>query len=87
MLDWHSGLVAALTETGRRHGVERDWARIANDYRRRSLQGMTGAVSPRFNIDDVHRDVLETIVAENGLACFSAEERRMVVRRWHELDA
>ena len=87
VLDWHSGLVAALTETGRRHGVERDWARIANDYRRRSLQGMTGAVSPRFNIDDVHRDVLETIVAENGLACFSAEERRMVVRRWHELDA
>lgn len=87
VLDWHSGLVAALAETGRRHGLVRDWARIANDYRRRSLQGMTGAVSPGFNIDDVHRDVLETIVAENGLACFSAEDRRLVVRQWHELDA
>lgn len=87
VLDWHSGIAAALAETGRRHGVERDWARIANDYRRRSLRKMTGAVSPGFNIDDVHRDVLEVIVAENELACFSAEDRRLVVRRWHELDA
>lgn len=87
VLDWHSGIAAALAEVGRRHGVERDWARIANDYRRRSLQGMTGTVSPGFNIDDVHRDVLEGIVAENELACFSAEDRRLVVRRWHELDA
>lgn len=87
VLDWHSGIAAALAETGRRHGVERDWARIANDYRRRSLQRMTGTVSPGFNIDDVHRDVLEAIVAENELACFSAEDRRLVVRRWHELDA
>lgn len=87
VLDWHSGIAAALAETGRRHGVERDWARIANDYRRRSLERMTGAISPGFNIDDVHRDVLEGIVAENELACFPAEERRLIVRRWHELDA
>lgn len=87
VLDWHSGIAAALAETGRRHGVERDWARIANDYRRRSLERMTGAISPGFNIDDVHRDVLEGIVAENELTCFSAEDRRLIVRRWHELDA
>ncbi len=86
-LDWHSGIGAALAEAGGRNGIERDWARIANDYRRRSLRGMTGAVSPGFNIDDVHRDVLERIVAENGLTCLSAEDRRLVVRRWHELDA
>ena len=87
VLDWHSGIGAALAEMARRHGIERDWARITNDYRRRSLRGMTGAVSPGFNIDDVHREVLEMIVAENGLTCLSAEDRRLVVRRWHELDA
>ena len=87
VLDWHSGIAAALAETGRRHGVERDWARIANDYRQRSLQRMTGTVSPGFNIDDVHRDVLEGIVAENELTSLSAEDRRLIVRRWHELDA
>lgn len=87
MLDWHSGIAAALAEAGRRHGIERDWARIANDYRRRSLQGMIGTISPSFNIDDVHSDVLEGIVAENELTSLSAEDRRLIVQRWHELDA
>jgi len=27
VLDWHSGIHAALAEAGNRHGVERDWAR------------------------------------------------------------
>jgi 2-haloacid dehalogenase len=87
VLDWHSGIAAALAETGRRHGIERDWARITNDYRRHSLQRMTGAISPDFNIDDVNRDVLERIVAENELTCFSAEDRRLIAQRWHELEA
>ena len=56
ILDWHSGLVAALEECGRRRGVERAWYEFANEYRRRALHRMVGAVDPAFNIDDVHRD-------------------------------
>jgi biotin operon repressor len=53
ILDWHSGLVAALNECGARRGVERRWYEFANKYRRRALRRMVGAVDPAFNIDDV----------------------------------
>ena len=87
VLDWHSGIRAALAETGARHGIQRDWAAITNSYRRRSLRRMTNQESPGFNIDDVHRDVLDELVAEHDLMVFSDAERASVARRWHSLDA
>jgi hypothetical protein len=65
ILDWHSGLVSVLAECGARCGVERDWNRFANEYRRRSLGRMLGAVEPSFNIDDVHRVVLDELLDED----------------------
>ena len=62
VLDWHSGLTAAIAEWGAAHGIERDWHALANEHRRRSLRRMTNTIDPAFNIDDVHRDVLRRIV-------------------------
>ena len=87
ILDWHSGLVAALAECGTRHGVERDWHGFANEYRRRSLQRMLGAVEPGYNIDDVHRAVLDELLGETAIDAFSQEDRRNVTQRWHALQA
>jgi 2-haloacid dehalogenase len=87
VLDWHSGIVGAFAEAGGRHGVDRDWHEIANDYRRRSLQRMLGCVNPGFNIDDVHREILDAMIAGHDLAMFSTEDRESIARRWHELDA
>jgi 2-haloacid dehalogenase len=60
---------------------------FANAYRRGSLQRMLGSVEPSFNIDDVHRDVLRELLAEEGNDVFSAEDRRAIAARWHGLDA
>lgn len=87
VLDWHSGITAALTECGGRRGVAQDWHEFANEYRRRSLRRMLGSVAPGFNIDDVHRDVLEELLREHGIDVFSDEDRRMISSRWHQLDA
>jgi 2-haloacid dehalogenase len=87
ILDWHSGIVRVLAETGAQRGVERDWHELANLYRRRSLGRMLGAVDPNFTIDDVHREVLDEVLGENGIGEFSAEDRRAIAQRWHELDA
>ena len=46
VLDWHSGIRGVLAEAGARHGVERDWTAITNEYRRRALQRMTNQVEP-----------------------------------------
>jgi len=86
ILDWHSGIVAALSERGARHGVEHPWRDFANEYRRRALRRMVGAVDPPFNIDDAHREILDDLLAEKRIAAFTPEDRQAVVRRWHELD-
>jgi 2-haloacid dehalogenase len=86
ILDWHSGLTAALAEWGDAQGVERDWHELSNEYRRRSLQRMLGAVEPSFNIDDVHRDVLAGLLDGSGIGG-SPAERQAIAERWHELNA
>ena len=87
VLDWHSGVSAALERVGARRQVDRDWAEITRSYRRRAMQTMMGSVSPAFNIDDVHRDVLRNLVIEHGLTAFTAHDQREICRAWHELDA
>jgi 2-haloacid dehalogenase len=87
ILDWHSGITGALAECGKRRGVEHDWHRLTNEYRRRALRRMLGQVDPRFNIDDVHRELLDTLLGEAGIAAFTAEDRAAIAVRWHRLDA
>jgi 2-haloacid dehalogenase len=86
VLDWHSGLTAAMAAWGAAHGIERDWHALANEHRRRSLRRMTNTIDPGFNIDDVHRDVFGELLDENKLGG-SAEERQAIARRWHRLEA
>ena len=86
VLNWHAGLTAAMTAWRAAQGIERDWHGLANEHRRRSLRRMTNTVDPGFNIDDVHRDVVGELFDENGLGG-SAEERRSIAARWHQLDA
>ena len=76
ILDWHGGITAALAECGRRRDIGRDWHELANEYRRRALRRMLGAVDPRFNIDDVHREVLDELLGEAGIAGFSDADRQ-----------
>jgi len=85
VLDWHTGIRSALAEMGNRHGIDRDWTGITNDYRRRALRRMTNQKNPGFNIDDVHRRVLDELAAEQGFDMFSEAERAAIVRSWHAL--
>ena len=78
VLDWHTGIRAALAQAGARHGVERDWTAITNAYRRRALQRMTNQTTPGFNIDDVHRTVLDELASEHGLGMFSEADRAAI---------
>ena len=85
VLDWHTGISRALEQAGQRHGLELDWPAIANEYRHRSLSRMVGSISPGFNIDDVHRDVLDELVNERSLTALSRQDRAEIVRAWHTL--
>ena len=74
ILDWHGGFSAALAEAGANHGIEKDWAALANDLRRRSLKRMLKLgehAPPAYNFDDAHRAALDEVIAENGLDAFT----------------
>ena len=87
ILDWHRGICRALSGAGQRRGVEADWPAITNEYRRRSLKAMVNAKHPDFNIDDVHRRMLDEVIREYGLGKLTAEDRDAVWRTWHALEA
>jgi len=81
LLDWHSGFRDALAEAGQRHGIERDWAQLANDLRRRSLAAMLDQgrdAPPTHNIDDAHRFCLDALCTEAKLETFDAEDRHAI---------
>jgi 2-haloacid dehalogenase len=87
VLDWHRGLSRAFADAGVRRGINADWPAIANEYRRRSLQAMVGQTSPSFNIDDVHRHMLDAVIQAHDLSKFTLDDREIIRRTWHELDA
>ena len=86
ILDWHRGISRALAAAAERRGVEADWPTITNDYRRRSLKAMVNAEHPDFNIDDVHRRMLDEVIGEYGLDKLTADDRDEVLRTWHALE-
>jgi 2-haloacid dehalogenase len=87
ILDWHTGLCQVFAHAGAQHGISADWSEIANEYRRRSLKMMVSAVNPSFNIEDVHRRMLDLVIEEFELTALTAEDRESIWRKWHALDA
>lgn len=77
VLDWHTGFADAFAAAGKKVGIERDWAALANDLRRRSLKAMLNLGEhepPPYTIDDAHRFSVEALVQENGLDAFTDED-------------
>jgi 2-haloacid dehalogenase len=48
---------------------------------------MSGQVRPGFNIDDVHRRVLDELASEFGWSAFTEGDRGEIVGAWHALRA
>lgn len=91
VLDWHGGLVSALSTAAAPHGISRDWHGVVNDWRRRAMKGIVGHIAdparPAFNMDDVHRRTLDDVLIQHDLGVFTDAERHRIWRAWHELDA
>lgn len=87
ILDWHRGLSLAFQQIGERHGLARDWHAVTNDYRRLAMKDIVGQVQPAFNMDDVHRAVLEEVLSKHGLQDLMPHEREQICHAWHELPA
>lgn len=87
ILDWHSGVCSAFERLGERHAIALDWHAVTNDYRRLAMRGIVGQLQPAFNMDDVHRTVLDEVLSSYGLEAFDAQDRWQICNAWHTLSA
>ena len=47
ILDWHTGFSEAFKKAGDKYSINEDWAKIANELRRRSLKKV-------LNLGEIH---------------------------------
>ncbi len=81
ILDWHRGFKQAFQQVGDQQGIDRDWGTLTNELRRRSMEAMLNlgqTEPPRYRFDDAHRFVLDELLAEQGLECFTDAQRHAI---------
>ncbi|MGW7249711.1 haloacid dehalogenase type II [Streptomyces decoyicus] len=88
MTDWRSSVTAELADIGGRAGLDADWPAVADAWRRRYrpvLERVLGGELPWRPLDDLHRLMLDDVVAEHGLDDLGEAERYALVQAWHHL--
>ncbi|BDH12616.1 haloacid dehalogenase type II [Streptomyces hygroscopicus] len=88
MTDWRSSVTAGLADIGGRAGLDADWPAVADAWRRRYrpvLERVLGGELPWRPLDDLHRLMLDGVVAEHGLDDLGEAERDALVQAWHRL--
>lgn len=89
VIDWHSTVSRELAAFGKRRGIERDWAAVANAWRRQALQSVRALTPPTgtINIDHIHGDTLARALKEFGIDDIADDEKNELVMGWHRLAA
>ena len=89
VVDWRSSIIRELEEFGRAHGLQRDWAAMADDWRAGyppAMDRVRRGELPWTRIDDLHRIILEEILGAAGVTSICVEEVDELNRAWHRLD-
>lgn len=93
VLDWHGGIVETMTALGAAKGIEVDWRRFTNDWRKQTLAEMLGedwsgrrsGPLADANIDGVHRAVLDRVLDGFAIAGLSDAEKDDLALAWHRI--
>lgn len=91
VVDWHNGISEQLAALGAERGTQADWPAVTKAWRTAALQralNATTAELPRGNIDGVHRETLDPVLDQFGLAgAFDDRDREAMTGFWHKLDS
>jgi 2-haloacid dehalogenase len=89
VVDWRSSIIGELEEFGHRHGVDADWPAMADGWRAGYAPAMNRVrvgELPWTRIDDLHRMVLDELLAAAGISQIAEEDIDHLNRAWHRLD-
>lgn len=88
MTDWRSSVTGEVADIGGRAGLDADWPTVTDAWRRRYrpvMERILGGELPWRPLDDLHRLMLDDVVAEHGLDALGEAERDTLVQAWHRL--
>ena len=89
VVDWRSSIVREGEALGRAKGLEVDWAAFADAWRglyQPSMEQVRSGARPWTKLDDLHRESLDSLIAEFGVEGLSEAELDHFNRAWHRLD-
>ena len=90
VVDWRGSIIRDLSAWGDSQHIQADWAALADQWRglyQPQMQKVRSGERPWVNLDDLHRESLETLIPKYGLNHLSELQRDHVNRVWHRLDA
>ena len=89
VVDWRGSIIRDLSRWGAAQGIVADWAGLADRWRgmyQPQMERVRSGARSFVNLDTLHRESLEVLLPEFGLAALGEEERRHVNKVWHRLD-
>ena len=89
VVDWRGSVIGELEQLGRAKGITADWGKIADAWRTEGYLEATGKVRrgelPWLNADQLHRRMLDELLARLNIADLSEAEKDHLNRVWHRL--
>jgi 2-haloacid dehalogenase len=89
VVDWHGSIIRELTSFGRERGITLDWQAFTEDWRKGyqpAMQRVRCGELPWSKIDELHRMILDDLLAKYRIGGLSEAEIDHVNRVWHRLD-
>src|ERR1700687_929461 len=89
VVDWRSSIIRELEELGQRHGVQQDWPSFADSWRAGyapAMDRVRRGELPWTRIDDLHRMVLDDLLASAGIVSVTDDGVDELNRASHRLD-
>ena len=89
VVDWRGSIIRELTKFGSTHGLQRDWATFADDWRSGYAPAMDRVRKgelPWTRIDALHRTILDELLQRAGIESVAEADIEDLNRAWHRLD-
>jgi 2-haloacid dehalogenase len=89
VVDWRGSLIRELSQFGAARRVSADWAVFADRWRGQyqpQMERVRSGARSWVKLDELHREVLDTLLLEFGLSALDDSQRRHLNKVWHRLD-
>jgi 2-haloacid dehalogenase len=89
VVDWRTSIIGELKSFGTTHGLQRDWAGFADDWRdgyAPAMDRVRRGELPWTRIDALHRGILDELLTRARIEAVPEEDIDHLNRAWHRLD-